>query len=224
MSILGQHGVDEVRHLMRTAEFRMQRAQALIARLEFTKANVALVQDWNDFVDVRWKKAHDSVLSSLVTLRLDNPGAAEAFIPAEKEFQIISRAINKTPGLISPGDLTDLIRRLEEASGMSLDESNHPLPDSFDPDLETFKKADTAIRGGEAAVKKLEESLPTSGNVASGVLSRVPWWGWGLAVGVVGAAGYSVVKTGQQINAKAKRDTDYIHQNFTSKVLPGYKG
>ncbi len=220
MSILGQHGVDEVRQLMRTAEFRMERAKALINRLEFNKANVALVEEWDNFVDVRWKKAHDAVLSSLITLRLDNPGAAEAFIPAEKEFQIISKAMNATAGLIAPGDLTDLIRRLEAASGMTLDESNHPLPGDFDPDLEAFNKADTAIRGGEAAIKKLEDSLPTT----SSVLSRVPLWGWALGVAVVGAAGYSVVKTGQQVNAKAKRDTDYLNRTFTSKALPDYKG
>jgi hypothetical protein len=220
MTILGHHGVDEVRHLMRTAEFRMERAKALINRLEFSKANVALVKEWDSFVDDRWKQAHDSVLSSLITLRLDNPGAAEAFIPAEREFQIISKAINVTPGFIAPGDLTDLIRRLEQASGTSLDEAGHPLPDDFDPDLETFKRADVAIRGGEAAVKKLADSLPNTGSL----LSRVPWWGWAIGVGAVGAAGYSVVKTGQQVNAKAKRDTDYIHETFTSKVLPGYKG
>jgi hypothetical protein len=198
----------------------MERAKSLINRLPFSKANVALVKEWDDFVDVRWKNAHDSVLSTLITLRLDNPGAAEAFIPAEKEFQIISRALNTTAGFVAPGDLSGLIGRLETASGQSLDESNHPLPPDFDPDLGAFQQADAAIKGGAAAVKKLEDALPTTGSA----LSRVPWWGWAIGIGVAGAAGYSVVKTGQQVSAKAKRDTEYINQNVTSKILPGYKG
>jgi len=194
---------------------RMERAQALINRLPFSKENVALVKEWDDFVEVRWKAAHDTVLSTLVSLRLENPGAAEAFIPAEKEFQTISKALNAKAGFVAPTDLSGLISRLEAASGITLDESNHPVPSDFDPDLKAFQKADSAIRTGEGAAKEL---------ATGSVLSRVPWWAWGIGGLAAAGVGYSVVKTGRQVSAKAKRDTDYLNQTFTSKALSGYKG
>lgn len=222
--IAGQHGIDDVRQLMRTAEFRMDRAQALINRLPFSSENVALVKEWDDFVDVRWKNAHDRVLANLVTLRLDQPLVVESLLPAEAEFQIILKAINTVPGKTQTGDLTDLINRLQAASGVQLDETGHPLPPDFDPDLEVFQRADAATKQGEAAVKALEASLPGVGLPSINVAAKVPWWAWAFGAAVVGGVGYSVYKTGTQVTEKARRDTRYIHENMTSKVLPGYKG
>lgn len=221
MTVAGQHTVDEVRQLMRTAEFRMDRAQALINRLPFSQNNVNLVKEWDNFVDVRWKNAHDAVLASILGLKLQNPLVTEVLLPAEKEFQAILKAITATPGQVRMGDLSDLINRLETASGQKLDESGAPPPPNFDPDLDAFNRADAAIKQGEAAAKALQASLP-SANL--NITAKVPWWAWAFGAAVVGGVGYSVYQTGKQVNEKVKRDTKYINENFTSKALPGYKG
>ncbi len=219
------HTVDDVRQLMRTAEFRIDRAGALVNRLPFTAENVKLVEEWDTFVDVRWKKAHDAVLASIVALKLQNPLVVEPLLPAEKEFQAILKAITATPGRTQTGDLSDLINRLQAASGEKLDETGAP-PANFDPDLPIFLKADAAIKQGEAASAALAASLP-SPNFSLTPKFSVPWWGWLLGIGVVGGVGYSVVKTGQQVNEKAQRDRKNLEEyagGLTRKALPGYKG
>lgn len=221
MTVLGQHTVDETRQLMRTAEFRMTRANDLVNQMPFTPENVQLVKDWNQFTDVRWRNAHDQVIDSIIGLKFANPLISESLLPAEKQFNLILSALNKQQGLVQPGDLSDLISRLEKASGKTLDESNHPLPPDFDPDLAAYQKADATIKDGEAAAAALRKKLEDESNKAK---SAIPWWVWGIGGAVVIGAGYSIVKTGQQVSEKAKRDTAYIHENMTSKFLPGYKG
>ncbi len=223
MTILGQHTIDETRQLIRTVEFRIDRTtQTLLTHLEFNAENVALVNDWNAFVDERWKAAHDKAIASMLNSKILNPLVSESIMPAEKEFQIISTAINAKPGVISPGDLSDLINRLEKASGLTLDETGHPMPPDFDPDLGAFQRADAAIKAGEGAAKAFEASLPGIGTPSIGL--NLPWYGYAIGAAIAGAVGYSVYKTSVQVKEKAERDTKYINENLTSKALPGYKG
>ncbi len=222
--ILGQHTVDDVRQLMRTVEFRIERSRELVNRLPFSQENVDLVGEWNAFVDERWKKTHDLILAAILSKKLINPLVDEKILPAEREFkQVMTTLFRKGEGIVSPGDLSDIIQRLEKASGQKLDEAGHP-PANFDPDLGAFLAADAAIKQGEGAVKLFEDSLPSARSVSRSALGLIPWWGWGIAGAVAVGAGYSVYQTGKQVKEKAVRDTQYIHENLTNKVLPGYKG
>jgi len=230
MTVLGKHTIDETRQLMRTIEFRIDRAQALVNRLPFTNENVKLVKEWNEFVEVRWKNAHDQALNRILLLKINNPLIREDLVPAEGEFNLVMKARNQQgEGVIVPGDLTDLVTRLEKGSGEKLDEEGAPPPPGFDPDIEAFKKADATIKSGEAAAQAAKEAADKLLNeqkdkAKGGVLSLIPWWVWGIGGAVTIGAGYSVYKTGTQVAEKAKRDTAYIHETMTSKVLPGYKG
>jgi len=226
MTVLGKHTIDETRQLMRTIEFRIERAQPLVNRLPFTKENVQLVKEWNEFVEVRWKNAHDQALDRILLLKVNNPLIREDLVPAEGEFNLVMKARNQQgENKVVPGDLSDLISRLEKGSGQSLNEEGHPLPPEFDPDIEAFKKADATIKAGEAAAKAAATAVEQQKEKAKkGILSLIPWWGWALGGTVVAGAGYSVIKTGIQVSEKAKRDTAYIHESMSSKILPGYKG
>lgn len=223
MTVLGQHSIAEVRFLMRTAEFRIHNAQeTLLDHLPFSQENVKLVKEWDEFVDGRWRNAHDKILSDIVKLKLVSPLVPEDLIPAEAQYQAVIKALNaQGESKVVAGDLSDLIRRLETASGIVMDESANPMPNDWDPDLAAFQQADAAIKSGEAAVSALENALP---NASVSIAARIPWYVWGVGLAVVGGVGYSVVKTGQQVKAKADRDTKYINENLTSKALPGYKG
>jgi hypothetical protein len=221
--ILDQHTVDDVRQLMRTVEFRIDRSRDLVNHLPFTRENVALVDEWNTFVDERWKKGHDDAITTMIALKVANPLVNETILPAESTFKSLMRILfAKGEGTVSPGDLSDIINRLETASGLKLDEKGAP-PANFDPDLGAFLAADAAIKKGEAAEKALVASLPSVPTTGS-VLGSIPWWGWAIAAAVVGGVGYSVYQTGRQVKEKAERDTAYIHENMTGKFLPGYKG
>jgi hypothetical protein len=158
MTILGKHTIDEARMIMRTAEFRMERAKTLINLMPFTKENVQLVKDWNEFVEVRWKNAHNQAQAGMLSLKLANPLVPENSMPCEKEYMLIIHAMNKQEGLIQKGDLSDLIGRLEKASGQSLDESGHPVPAGFDPDLAAYQEVDKRIKAGEKTAKDVGEA------------------------------------------------------------------
>lgn len=181
MTVLGNHTIAETRDLMRTVEFRIERAADLVNRLPFSTDNVKLVKEWNEFVEVRWKNAHDQALNRILVLKFDNPLASESVIPAEGEFKLVMKARNQQgEGIVVPGDLSDLIHRLEVGSGQSLDEDNHPLPTGFDPDLAAFQAVDAKIKAGEKAA---EDAKKAAGNAAKSNVGLII----GLsALGIVG--------------------------------------
>jgi hypothetical protein len=227
VSLFGIPTIDEVRHIMRTVEFRIQRTQPMLNKLEFNPQNLQLVKDWNVFTDERWKQAREKALEGIVKIRLANPLVLkEELLTAQDEFNTVIKGQGTLKETIA---LSPLIRRFEAATGLKIDEEGHPMPSTFDPDLEVYKAADAKIKAGEAAAKAAGKAVEDLGKgtgerVKQSLLSAIPWWVW--AIGGVGVAGvgYSVVTTGRKVAAKAKRDTEYLQETFVQKALPGYKG
>ena len=209
MPTLGLHTISETRQLIRTAQFRIEQTNALLPRLTDNPENNLLRLQWANFVEDRWKTAHDKAINDMFLLKQSSIiGVSEDVMPSEKAYNIILRALNVEPGRVSPGDMSDLIGKIEKAANTRIDETNKPLPGDFDPDIEVFKKADAAVKKGEAAVKVPSVSLP--------------WWGWLLGAAFVGSVGYSFYVTGKKVAMQAKQDERYLRGKVLPKMLPGY--
>ncbi len=88
------------------------------------------------------------------------PGVTTAIIGnlgTEAAWQDITHSLQPNAPAETPGDATDLYRRLV-AMGAKIDESKFPQPIAPDIDLEVFKKADAA---GKFIEKKAEETKDT---------------------------------------------------------------
>ena len=226
MTILGQHSVAEVRDLASTVEFRIRAVHALIAKKNgdpnaFTPGHpgvaAGVIDTWNTWLG-RWRRASDSALGLATALSLSNPLVSAANVGAEGAYKKLKCAINAScDDTHNFGDMFEAIQNVENDAEEKINERNAPQPTPGDPDLVALQKLDAAIKSGEAAALKAK-------NAVTPKLPGVPWWVWVTGAAVVGGVGYSVVKTGQGVAEKAKRDTEYIHEKMTSKVLPGYKG
>lgn len=215
--ILAKHTVTDVRDLTATVDFRISATEALIASSStVTAPTLAAWRTWR----VRWSKASKDALSSVTLISAASPLVPAEYIVAETQYKQLQCAINAScdDTHADPGDFFNVIQGVETEAGRRIDETDHPLPAS-DPDQVALLALDASIKAGEAEAAKVRAAV-----TLPKVAGLIPWYVWG-GIGVVAVGvGYSVVRTGQQTVAKAKRDTAYIHENFTSKVLPGYKG
>ena len=159
MTILGKHTIDETRHLIAVAQFRINRTNDLVNQLPYTAENVQLVKDWNEFVEVRWKQAHALALEGILGLKLANPLVPEHSMPAETQYMRIVNAMNKQEGLIQKGDLTDFISRFEAATDKKFDSEGQPVPEGWDPDLAAYQEVDATIKAGEKIATEVKTEV-----------------------------------------------------------------
>lgn len=129
--------------------------------------------DWAKFLD-RWKNA-----VRLVEIQLHAIETNLMFgLTSEAQYQQILRALQLNPGRYERGDFPDFIDRwvvasnalkLQTGRGLDDPEIDTKQPISLDIDLETFKKADSAV-------KTLEKDVfPTLGyvGIGAGVLGLI---------------------------------------------------
>jgi len=166
MSILGKQTVDEVRHLMRTVEFRIEQVLKLIDRLPFSASNAQTVGDWNIWEE-RWKVARQNVLNQVLGLKLANPLVSEATLPAQAQFDAVQKAIGTPREVIA---LSPLVQRIQLATGEKIDEENRPMPTGYDPDHAAYKQVDAQIKAGEAAAKAAGETVKKAAKSNTGLL------------------------------------------------------
>lgn len=183
MTILGFHSITECQDLVRTIEFRIQETDKVYSTITsaFRSANPAIAQDldfdWAAFKK-RWRDGIDSILASLTLLDASQPLVPASSIPAEGQYLQIKKLQNVSgTDTFAKGDLQDCIQRIQVAANTQIDESNAPVPSSFDPDFAAYKKLDTTIKAGEAAAKAAANG---AGNI---VKSNWPLF-LGLGVGV----------------------------------------
>ncbi len=189
MTILGQHTIDETRHLMKTVEFRIQATEKTAATISrrFIDENPILFTDiqldWTAF-KARWAIARDKALKDILMLNAGQPLVPASAIPAEFVFKNIQRAINVGGGeTFTKGDLMDCILRIESAANTRIDEKDAPLPSGFDPDFAAYRQVDTVIRNGEEAARKAAEAATKAAKSNIGLMIL---GGFGLvAAGVV---------------------------------------
>lgn len=189
MSVLGQHTISEVRHLMNTVEFRLQQNQPVFDGIKgpatVSPEYIDLAKDYDAF-KARWSRARDEVLNRILVLNMGNPLLPASSIPAENEYKTVRKAINVGGGdTYTKGDLMDILIRTEKLAGRRFDETKAPQPPAdFDPDHAGYRAVDSAIKSGEAAAEaaaKKGKELAKS-NVGLIVLGAV---GVAIAGGVV---------------------------------------
>lgn len=189
MSVLGQHTISEVRHLMNTVEFRLQQNQPVFDGIKgpatVSPEYIDLAKDYDAF-KARWARARDEVLNRILVLNMGNPLLPASSIPAENEYKTVRKAINVGGGdTYTKGDLMDILIRTEKLAGRRFDETKAPQPPAdFDPDHAGYRAVDSAIKQGEAAAEaaaKKGKELAKS-NVGLIVLGAV---GVAIAGGVV---------------------------------------
>lgn len=193
MTVLGQHTIAETEDLMKTVEFRIQAGNKTNAQITMPQiaANQALYmdlqKDWNNF-QVRWATARDPVLNSLLVKNVGQPLVPVSLIVSEPEYQAIKKAINVGgQDTYVKGDLTDVLNRIEQFSGQTINEKDHPMPSGFDPDLAAYKKVDASIKAGEAAAL-------AATNAAGAVSFMMPWWVYAGGAAAALAVGYVYVR------------------------------
>jgi len=183
MTVLEHHSVAELRDWLSAIDYEIGQVGAAYAAFApaWQAQDSAAHQDWaSDWKSLqsRYGAARAKAQSVLDRARFV-VGVPDSMIPAEDEWQGVVRALAKTPGAIAKGDFQDLCNRIGTAQGRPVELSKIPQPTAADADLNVFKAADTAIRAGEAAVRKI---TPSKGAGALVVL------GLGLGVGLVLAA------------------------------------
>lgn len=166
MTILGKQTVDEVKHLMKTVEFRIEQVQKLMVGMEFSPARAHLVGDWN-FWEERWKLARENVLNQILGLKLANPLVNDATLPAQAQFDAVQKAIGTPKEIIA---LSPLIARFQAETGQLIDEKNRPMPTGYDPDLAAYKKVDEQVKAGEAAAKAAGHTIKEAAKSNTGLL------------------------------------------------------
>lgn len=189
MTILGQHTISEVRHLMNTVEFRLQQNQPVFDSIKgpavVSAEYIDLAKDYDAF-KARWARARDEVLNRILVLNMGNPLLPVSSIPAENEYKTIRRAINVGgEDTYRKGDLMDILIRTEKLAGRRFDEDKAPQPPKdFDPDHAGYRAVDSAIKKGEEAAKAAAEQAKKAAksNVGLIVLGAV---GVAVAGGVV---------------------------------------
>lgn len=172
-SVFGNPTVVDVRHLMRTVEFRITNTDKLQNTLAATPANVQLAKDWAAFKDA-WAINRARALDVLLKTKLAAPFVPDEYLQAPQAHELVLRAIGQN-NAGAPTSLTSLIHRFELAAGEKLDESDHPMPEDFDPDLEAYKAVDREIKKGEAAAEAGREGAKdfASSNVGLLMLGAV---------------------------------------------------
>lgn len=168
-SIFGKPTIDEVRHQMRTVEFRIEGAEKLRDRLPFSAENAQLVKDWNTWL-ARWDAARGRVLDRLLGRKLATPLVPDSAIAASSEMALVESARGT---LHEPISLPSLILRLEAASGEKLAEDGAPVPEGFDPDHAAYAAVDEKIKQGEAAAQAFASSGPGQVLIGGLVLGAV---------------------------------------------------
>lgn len=224
--ILGQHTVAETRDAIRAAEARFniisrqwENVRKRRAQQPLSPAQVQLDSDVFRYGQ-RWVDVRDRQTLLLAAAIASNPLVSPIVLPAEVNWTAIQNAtIRDEPRL---GDIQNRVDLEAVPLGIPVsDQSNLPPQNSPDADFAALHVLDAAIAKGETAAADAKSKIKS---IPGTVLGGIPWWGWGIGIGVAGGVGYSFYKTGTQVAEKAKRDTAYIHENLTSKVLPGYKG
>lgn len=156
MTIAGQHTVAEVKELrdQKQSDIDGYNAAFQRAREAWMQADPVTAKewekDWSAFL-FRWRSAMVKVGAMLAAIAA-MPGQfliPDSALPAEPAWDIILEALQKTPGHFQKGDFPDLIQRWAVAKlpdpGLITRQ-----PESFDVDLEAFKKADKTVKAVEA--------------------------------------------------------------------------
>jgi hypothetical protein len=168
MTLFGKPTIEDVRHLMRTVEFRITRADEVATTItdEWKAANpdvyADLRTDWLAFKE-RWAKARKDALDNILLLNIAQPLTSASLIVDTDDWARIRKAINVGgEDTYTKGDLNDVITRIEQAAGWQIDETNHPVPDGWDPDLTIYKEVDAKIKAGEAAARAAADAAASA--------------------------------------------------------------
>lgn len=164
MTVLGHHTVAEVKELMANKDYVLNVTR--LGREAFTFPDQLQGLDWDkDWLIflARYAAAHaaaDAKIHGFLSRNID-----PTVVPAEDEWQGLLRAMKIEDGVITKGDMDDLISRLAQA-GVKLDFSKAPQPNSTDVDLEVFKSTDKATKVIESGTKSFLSTTAIIGGAA----------------------------------------------------------
>lgn len=175
MTILGKHTVDETRHLIRLADFRVDgvNKELIPALKDPTAETVKALRDWNAF-ETKWEQVHHHVVETLLGQKISNPLVPENVLPSETEFKQVSDILD---------ELTGFIRRFGNLTGKAINRDGEPPPDQVDPDLKAFQAVDEKIKAGEAAAADAKKAAGKAASSNTGLL---------IGLGVAGVLGVVV--------------------------------
>lgn len=143
MTFLNQETVDELRDLVSAKDYTVKQIQA--ARDAFVWTGPA-ADDWDrdwSALKLRYNAARVLAESAFTRAKMA-VGVRDSLIPAPVEYDAILKAIRKTEGVETKGDLQELATRLGRA-GARVDFSKTPQPKAVDVDLQVYKAADTVL-------------------------------------------------------------------------------
>lgn len=156
MTILGRHTVAEVKELIDNRDFEISRVILLHNDFAPRWANIAAKEDWEKDWKIfyaRYSDARSMAKINIAAVMAANALVGPSVVPAEESWQTILRAGSSTYPLYGKGDWPDLTKRLQDASGQTLDFTKRPGYVASDIDLVIYKSSDTAIKKGEEVAK-----------------------------------------------------------------------
>jgi len=176
----GLYSISDLKAIIAAKDYQLAQlaAHGATAAATWGLQDIAAYKDWqSDYgaLSTRYIAAKDSAKLALAAAALNFLMPEDADGSGDPGFRAIMAAIHHDPE--QKGDLTDLDRRLQLATGTPTDYSNNPQPKlGSDFDLNLYK----------ATGKALDDlGLPKTPAVPGGLLPALPWGKIGLIGGAV---------------------------------------
>lgn len=155
----------DVADLLRTKDYeiaQLDAAQKAFAP-KWAGSDPAAAAQWsNDYRAflLRYAAAKAAAQKTLASTSL---GVPDDFTPDPSDYRAILLALQKTPGVTSPGDFQDLWSRLTTAQDAPIFEDIAIVqPTATDWDLSVYKAADSGVKAVQGAAAALTPSTGTS--------------------------------------------------------------